>query len=532
MRSNAQFAAGVYVKMHDRLGFIVTISLILFLLLSTSITGASVSYVAKGFALNEKVTENQLEILRSNPEDLRAFFLAMPKGGDIHNHITGGIYAEDLIEEAGNSGLCVSLENHTVSSRYCGSANSVPVSDAYSNSQLYNQIVDEWSMRDIDQSAESDHDHFFNSFGLFGGATSNTSSLVANLRSSAARENVLYLELMTGAGSAASNLGSSVGWDDNLSRMYNKMVDSGLDSTAQSLSDYVNDTDGGSQRILKNRNDPGINVTVRYILSASRNMPKERVFGQLAAAFSAVNRSRLAVGVNLLSAEDNWYSRENYTQQMKMIEFLHGIYPNVLIALHAGELNLGIVPPDDLRFHIKEAVDIAHASRIGHGVDIMWELDSDQTLKKMARDKIAIEIMPVSNKEILGVEGLEHPFPVYFRYSVPIVLASDDAGVLRTDLCEQFVTIARNYPQVKYPDFKKFVRNSIEYSFLQGDSIWASKGDYSRALIECSGCALGSENATSKCKAFLDSSEKARAQWKLEGDLAAFEEKYAKRLIK
>jgi hypothetical protein len=208
---------------------------------------------------------------------------------------------------------------------------------------------------------------------------------------------------------------------------------------------------------------------------------------------------------------------------MKMIEFLHGIYPNVKIALHAGELNLGIVPPDDLRFHIKEAVDIAHASRIGHGVDIMWELDSDQTLKKMAGDKIVIEIMPSSNKEILGVEGLEHPFPVYFRYSVPIVLASDDAGVLRTDLSEQFVTIARDYPQVKYPDFKKFVRNSIEYSFLQGDSIWATKGDYSRAVPECSGCALGSEDATPKCKSFLELSEKARLQWKLEGDLASFE---------
>lgn len=522
MRFNAQFAAGACAKMRDRPGFILAASLIIFILLSASI-GIGGCYVAKGSAVNEKLTENQLETLRSNPEELRAFFLAMPKGGDIHNHMTGSIYAEDLIEEAANSGQCVSLDNYTVSGRYCGSANSAPVSDAYSNSQLYSQIVDEWSVRDIDQSQESDHDDFFNSFGRFGGATSNTSSLVAILRSSAARENVQYLELMTGAGSAAANLGSRVGWDDNLSLMYNKMVDGGLDSTAQSLSDYVNDTDRGSQAILKNGNDPGINVTVRYILAASRNMPKERVFGQLAAAFSAVNRSHIAVGVNLLSAEDNWYSRENYTQHMKMIEFLHGIYPNVKIALHAGELNLGIVPTDDLRFHIKEAVDIAHASRIGHGVDIMWELDSDQILKEMAADKVAIEIMPVSNKEILGVEGLEHPFPVYFRYSVPIVLASDDAGVLRTDLSEQFVTIAREYPQVKYPDFKKFVRNSIEYSFLQGESIWATKGDYSRTVPECAGCALGSEDATPKCKSFLEQSEKARLQWKLERDLAVFE---------
>jgi adenosine deaminase len=57
---------------------------------------------------------------------------------------------------------------------------------------------------------ESKHDHFFNTFGTFGGATSNTSALLAYIRSSAFWENVTYIEIMTGAGSAA-NLGSSVG---------------------------------------------------------------------------------------------------------------------------------------------------------------------------------------------------------------------------------------------------------------------------------------------------------------------------------
>ena len=55
--------------------------------------------------------------------------------------------------------------------------------------------------------------------------------------------------------------------------------------------------------------------------------------------------------------------------------------------------------------------------------------------------------MPVSNMVILGVTGKDHPFPVYFDHGVPIVLASDDAGVLRTDLSEQFVIIARDIPR-------------------------------------------------------------------------------------
>ena len=480
---------------------------------------------------NEELVARQFDALRQNPEELRAFFLAMPKGGDIHNHLTGAVYAEDLIDQAVAGDLCVSLDNYTVSANYCDMNNSEPVDDAYSNSLLYGKIVDAWSMRDselLDDEDESQRDHFFNTFGTFGGATGNTSALLAYLRSSAYRENVAYLEIMTGAGSAAANLGSTVGWDDNLSVFYSRLVDNGLGSVSQSLSDYINDTDSGSLSILNNEGDPGSSIPVRYILSGTRTMSKERVFGQLAAAFDAVNRSSLAVGVTLLAAEDNWRSREDYSRQMEMVGFLHSIYPNVSIALHAGELNLGLVPTDDLRFHIKDAVEVAHASRIGHGVDIMWELDSDETLKEMARNHVAIEIMPVSNRVILGVTGKDHPFPVYFERGVPVVLASDDAGVLRTDLGEQFVVIASDYPQIKYQDFKKFVRNSIEYSFLQGRSIWSSKGNYTTLVPECSGCNPGSDNLEEKCKAFLGGNNKAKVQWKLEGDLAAFEEKYSK----
>jgi adenosine deaminase len=180
--------------------------------------------------------------------------------------LTGAVYAEYLIDQASAEGLCINLNNYTVSRNYCGSANSEPVRDAYSNPKLYGQITDAWSMRDSNLLDESKHDHFFNSFGIFGGATGNTSALLADIRSRSYRENVAYLEIMTGAGSGAANLGSKVGWDDNLSRFYNKLVDNGLIPTAQSLSDYINDTDNGSIRILRNRGDPGSNVTVRYCL--------------------------------------------------------------------------------------------------------------------------------------------------------------------------------------------------------------------------------------------------------------------------
>ena len=524
MKPRAESAAEIHPELRIGLRPFAVAYLVAFLLISASILPVGGLSVEDSTASRERQVALQFDAHRQNPEELRAFFLAMPKGGDIHNHLTGAVYAEYLIDQASAEGLCISLNNDSVSRKYCGSNNSEPARDTYSNPNLYGQIIDAWSMRDSNLLDESRHDHFFNSFGFFGGATGNTSALVADIRSRAFLENVAYLEVMTGAGSGAANLGSKVGWDDNLSRFYNKLVDNGLISTAQSLSNYINDTDSGSLRILRNKSDPGRNVTVRYLLTGSRTMSKERVFGQLAAAFYVANRSSLVVGVNLLGPEDNWTSRENYSLQMRMVGFLHNIFPKVNIALHAGELNLGLVPTDDLRFHIKEAVEIGKASRIGHGVDIVWELNSDQILKEMARNHVAIEIMPVSNQVILGVTGKDHPFPIYFSRGVPIVLASDDAGVLRTDLSEQFVVIASEYPTIKYQDFKKFVRNSIEYSFLKGDSIWASKGGYSKLVADCSRCSLGLKNPNAKCKVFLDRSEKARMEWKLEGDLADFEE--------
>jgi adenosine deaminase/adenosine deaminase CECR1 len=385
-------------------------------------------------------------------------------------------------------------------------------------------LVDDWSVKDYEHSNESGHDHFFATFSDFGGATSNMSTLLAELRSRAALENVEYLELMTSSGgsSQAAGLGSSLGWDDNMTCFYEKLTSHGLKDIAKNASHYLNESDARSIEILEDRCDPGSNVTVRYQYTASRIKPKQEVFAQLALAFEVAEISPLVVGINLLAAEDDWVARENYTDHMRMIDFLHKIYSDVKIALHAGELDLGLVPPEDLRFHIREALQLGHASRIGHGVDIMREVGSQEILATMARDGVAVEIMPVSNQVILDVLGEDHPFPVYFSRGVPIVLASDDPGVLRTDLTEQFVIIAHTYPQVEYSDFKRFVRNSLEYSFLEGDGIWALKGDYSRLRDELDGCLHGCESEA--CRAFMEKNDKAEAEWRLEGDLAAFEE--------
>jgi adenosine deaminase/adenosine deaminase CECR1 len=106
----------------------------------------------------------------------------------------------------------------------------------------------------------------------------------------------------------------------------------------------------------------------------------------------------------------------------------------VKLALHAGELSLGMVQPEGLTFHIKDAIDVAGANRIGHGMDIAHESNPLAIMKKMRDAKIAVEVNLSSNDFILGIKEQAHPVTLYRKYGVPFVLSTDDAGVSRNNL--------------------------------------------------------------------------------------------------
>ena len=158
---------------------------------------------------------------------------------------------------------------------------------------------------------------------------------------------------------------------------------------------------------------------------------------------------------------------------MKMLDYLHSVYPKVHISLHAGELAPGLVPPEGLRFHIRQAVELGHAERIGHGVDVMYEDDAAGLLKEMAQKHVMVEINLSSNEGILGVKGAEHPFPLYRAAHVPVALSTDDEGVSRIDITHEYVRAALDY-HLSYQDLKQLARTGMEHNFLPGASLWAA----------------------------------------------------------
>ena len=211
-----------------------------------------------------------------------------------------------------------------------------------------------------------------------------------------------------------------------------------------------------------------------------------------------------------------------YNRQMHMLDYLHSVYPRVHISLHAGELAPGLVPPEGLTFHIREAIEVGHAERIGHGVDAMYESDPRALLKEMADRHVMVEINLTSNDVILGVTPPHHPLPEYRAAHVPVALSTDDEGVSRTDLTHEYVRAAMEYG-LGYLDLKAMARTSLEHSFLPGESLWEKQDIFARVKPACAGQVPGAVSPTADCLALLRSSEKAAEQWELEHRFAVFE---------
>ncbi len=224
--------------------------------------------------------------------------------------------------------------------------------------------------------------------------------------------------------------------------------------------------------------DPGCQVKQRFLFQVARGKPKEVVFAQILSGFLMAGADpRLVppdpnvVGLNLVMPEDWYVPIRDFSLHMRMLDYLHKKYPHVHIALHAGELVQGLVPPEDLQFHVRDSVEIGHAERIGHGVDVMNETRPFELLHEMASNKVMVEICLTSNDVILGVRGPQHPLREYIRAGVPVALATDDEGVARSDMTHEYLKGAQEQ-DLSYLQLKKMARTSLEHAFIGGASLW------------------------------------------------------------
>jgi len=457
-----------------------------------------------------------------SPPQLRMFLHEMPKGGDLHNHLGGNVYAEDYLRWAAADGLCADATGLVPPP--CAPGHSIQAIIDH-QPQAYGRLVDAFSMRgwqSVGRDAVSGHDHFFATFDKFSPAARGhiVDELVLSRRS-AADDRLSYLELdynpraldefaMAAADQPLDEAGLAARYAQELPGIA-QVVTRGIAQLAAAEAQAAQQLNCAAPVP-----EPACFVRVHYIAYALRALPPAAVFRQLMLGFALVQQDPRFVGVNIVQPEDWPVPLRDYDLHMAMFRFLAGKYPGVHRSLHAGELTLGLVPPQDLRDHIAKAITVAGAQRIGHGADIAYEEDGAKTMARMAREGIAVEVNLSSNDQILGVKGADHPLQLYRHFGVPFVLCTDDQGVARSDMTNEYVRASREQG-LRYADLKAAARASLEYSFMPGASLWASH----RLGVAAGACAQSL--ASAECHRFALGSEKASAQIALEQQFASFE---------
>jgi hypothetical protein len=418
-------------------------------------------------------TALRFEALRTQPEALAAFVAAMPKGADLHNHAGGAVAPADFLAWALADGACYVPATLVLVDPCTGGA--VSLGDGVARDpELGESLVDAFSMTGfLARTLRDGHDHFFATFDKFGAvADRHADRLVAAATRDAARSGVLHLELMQNVGSVGAVVAQAGKFDPNDFAADDAALDrAGFAAVVARARDEASAMERGRRALLGcdgPRPEDACAVDVRYLYQMIRVATPASVFAQAKLGFALASSGDAPggyAGINIVAPEDDPIAVRDDALHMRMIAYFHRKQPAVHIALHAGELTPLLVGPDALRDHIRSAVEIGAAERIGHGVDVLGERDAPQLLAEMAQRDVLVEICLTSNDVILGVRGAAHPLQAYLAAGVPVALATDDPGVSGTTLTKEYLRAATTYG-FDYRALKSFAYASIRHAFV------------------------------------------------------------------
>ncbi|MCM0270026.1 hypothetical protein [Bacteroides fragilis] len=146
--------------------------------------------------------QEYFESIKGNHAALRQFFTAMPKGGDVHNHLTGSAYAETYFELAASKGMFVNPETGRLYAKKPVDIETIRLSKDMDDLHNYRMaLIDKWSIRNFQpyKYPLGPDEYFFGTFGLLSALTGdvkNLAYLMHELKVRAVKENVQYLEVM------------------------------------------------------------------------------------------------------------------------------------------------------------------------------------------------------------------------------------------------------------------------------------------------------------------------------------------------
>lgn len=390
----------------------------------------------------------------ASDEELYRFLYAMPKGGDLHNHLSGSIRSEWLYDMAieqeargyryytrvrinncrpyGDNAFGESpylLLFVTIQASRYEQLNDCEKSEYLALSDLSPKQKDAWlnSLR-LDKPYEGRDEFFETHWQRMGDLYFNpyiaADALVKNMQTFA-DEGLLYLESMIGVLGFITPTGEPIEPDAVADIYRQRLQDSDAKETG---------------------------VALRLQVAILRFLPDAEEHLRYLYEFVARNDD-LFVSVNMVGREDN--DKGHPARFLDTLRDLRRRHHNVRLSIHAGEV-------DEPNSHIRDTL-LLGADRIGHGVNLITDPD---TMLLMRHGPYLVEINLISNLLLEYMSTFEeHPFPEYLRTGIPVALSTDDRGMWDSNLTDEFFVAVKTF-NLSWAELLQLSRNSLLHSFM------------------------------------------------------------------
>jgi adenosine deaminase CECR1 len=402
----------------------------------------------------------------ATPEQLYQFLYALPKGGDLHNHLGGSNFSEWWFELASQPAKNGGYRYYTRTVvKHCDGYGTnefgpAPQSLLFRNIQhshylalnkcekseyrLLSELDDNqkvaWmhSIR-LDKDFEGRSEFFEKHWSRLNDLARNpvllAEMLVKNMQAFA-KEGLVYLETQTSA--------------------FNKIKP---DGSAYAPKDVI---DIFRQRLSEeDAKKTGVIVKLQHSLLRFATNAEQTLKNMYRLADQ--NRDIL-VGINMVGREDN--DKGHPLRFLKTFRELRQTMPAVKLAIHAGEV-------DAPNFNVRDTL-LLGADRIGHGVNL---ISDPHTMLLMRNNRYLVEINLVSNLLLEYVsEYSQHPFPEYLRTGIPVALSTDDRGMWDSTMTDEYFVAVTEF-NLSWDELVGLGQNSLTYSF-------ASEAEKQRLLAD------------------------------------------------
>lgn len=200
-------------------------------------------------------------------------------------------------------------------------------------------------------------------------------------------------------------------------------------------------------------------IIVRQLLTAMRHADR----GLEIAELTARHEEDLVAGFDIAGAEVGFPP----SRQLEAFRYLER--EGIPYTIHAGEA----VGPESVR----EAVEVCHARRIGHGVRLVEDIDLTrpepvlgETAALVRYARIPLEVCPSSNLQTgVAATMAEHPVDRLHRLGFEVTISCDNRLVSRTTLSREYALLVETFGWT-LDDVRITVDRAVRAAFVDDDT--------------------------------------------------------------